>query len=166
MMMTNHQTFHSTYLHETYLPGKHEWSLRLELIGPNGNWLYLTDGSIATEGSMVVSLGVKWSKRKLIILDGRLDGNWGLDAHFVLSYFWRRKRCVHVESKKAFLWWVLSPGWSKRKLIISNLGLHKWPFLLHFWNKHHEYNNFCVQLVQKFQILTEKINIEVLLVAH
>jgi len=119
MMMTNHRTFHSTYLHETYLPGKHEWSFRSELIGPNGNWLYLTDGSIATEGSMVVSLGVKWSKRKLIILDGQLDGNRGLDAHFVLSYFWRRKRCVRVESKKAFLWWVLSPGWSKRKLIIS-----------------------------------------------
>ena len=39
-------------------------------------------------------------------------------------------------------------------------------FLLQFWNKHQEYNKFCVQLVQKFQILTEKINIEVLLVVH
>ncbi len=39
-------------------------------------------------------------------------------------------------------------------------------FLLQFRNKHQEFNNFCVQLVQKFQILTEKINIEVLFVAH
>jgi hypothetical protein len=38
--------------------------------------------------------------------------------------------------------------------------------VLQFRNKHHEYNNFCVQLVQKIQILTKKINIEVLLVAH
>ena len=68
--------------------------------------------------------------------------------------------------KEGFFGGCWAPAGSKRKLIISNLGLHKWPFLLHFWNKHHEYNNFCVQLLQKFQILTEKINIEVLLVVH
>ncbi len=94
---------------------------------------------------------------------------WQLRAprSFHPSYFWRRKRCVCLWSqRRLFFGGCWAPAGYKRKLIISNLGLHKWPFLLHVWNKHHEYNNFCVQLVQKFQILTEKINIEVLLVAH
>ena len=49
---------------------------------------------------------------------------------------------------------------------ILDLVLEIWPFLLHFWNKHHEYNNFYVQLVQKFPMLKVKINIKVLLVTH
>jgi len=46
------------------------------------------------------------------------------------------------------------------------LADQKSSVLLYFRNKRREYNNFGVQLVQKFLILAEKINIEVLLVVH
>jgi len=48
-----------------------------------------------------------------------------------------------------------------------NLKFWLWPItssVVIAFSEHREYNNFCVQLVQKFLILTEKINIEVLVV--
>ncbi len=49
---------------------------------------------------------------------------------------------------------------------ISDVVLEIRPFLLHIWNKRHEYDNFDVQLVRKFPILTLKIKIESLLGTH
>ncbi len=49
---------------------------------------------------------------------------------------------------------------------ISDVVLEIQPFLLHFRNKRHKYNNFDVRLVRKFPMLMSKINIEVLLVTH
>jgi hypothetical protein len=37
--------------------------------------------------------------------------------------------------------------------------IEKWSFLLQFWNKLGKYKNFGVQIIQKFLILTEKLNI-------
>ncbi len=45
-----------------------------DLIATEGLVVVCPD-SIATEGSMVVSFGVNWSKRKLIISNGRLNSN-------------------------------------------------------------------------------------------
>ena len=39
-------------------------------------------------------------------------------------------------------------------------------FLLHFWNKLSENNNFDVKTVRKFLILREKINIKVVFVGY
>ena len=56
---------------------------------------------------------------------------------------------------------------ARRQVLILPYDTSNTLFLLQFRNKHHEYSNFCVQLAHtKFQILTKKINIEILLVAH
>ena len=56
---------------------------------------------------MVVSLGVEWSKRKLFIGRWQLFSPCSFCAELFLA---KEKMCELAELKKAFLWWVLSPG--------------------------------------------------------
>jgi len=54
-----------------------------------------------------------------------------------------------------------------RAKTLSRRNVFFWLWLIEFFrNKRREYNNFGVQLGQKFLILAEKKNIEVLLVVH
>jgi hypothetical protein len=57
---------------------------------------------------------------------------------------------------------VLFPPFSghvKVDVAVKYIPVIKMLFLLQFWNKLGKYKNFGVQIIQKFLILTEKLNI-------